>query len=84
MPTKEFVIYLLPVSERNLNLRLSFSEANCTPLCPKCYSNAQRLISSFACKTGGNLQATEKPFRKETTEKAKTATRLKRKTAKHN
>lgn len=73
--------YLCTKCKTDFELRLSFNEANCTPLCPKCYSSAQRLTSSFACKTGGNLQATEKPFRKETTEKAKTTTRPIGKTA---
>ncbi len=55
--------YFCPNCKNEFELRLSFSEADCTPLCPKCYSEAQRLISSFACKTGGNIQASEKPFR---------------------
>jgi putative FmdB family regulatory protein len=54
--------YICPQCKSEFELRLSI-DANCTPVCPKCYSEAQRLISSFACKTGGNIQAAEKPFR---------------------
>jgi putative FmdB family regulatory protein len=57
--------YLCPQCQNEFELRVSFDEANCTPLCPKCNSQAQRLISSFACKTGGNIKAAEKPFRKD-------------------
>lgn len=55
--------YICTQCKTEFELRLSFSEANCTPLCPKCYSEAQRLISIFSCKTGGNLQAAGTPFR---------------------
>jgi len=57
--------YYCPQCQARFDLRLSFSASNCTPLCPQCGSEAERLISSFACKTGGSLQAAEKPFRKE-------------------
>jgi putative FmdB family regulatory protein len=53
--------YFCPQCKNEFELRLSFN-ANCTPLCPKCYSEAKLLISSFACKTGSNLQAPEEPF----------------------
>lgn len=55
--------YLCSQCKTRFEIRLSFREASCTPLCPQCYSEAQRVISSFACKTGGNIQAAEKPFR---------------------
>ena len=64
MPIYEF---LCSKCNTEFELRLSYSQANSTALCPKCYSDAQRLTSSFACKTGGNLQAAEKPFRKNAT-----------------
>jgi putative FmdB family regulatory protein len=55
--------YFCPHCNNVIELRLSFNDTNCTTLCPKCYSSVDRLISSFACKTGGNTQAAEKPFR---------------------
>ncbi len=55
--------YYCPQCKSQFELRLSFSESSRTSQCPKCKTDAERLISSFACKTGGNLQATEKPFR---------------------
>ena len=55
--------YFCPQCNEIFELRLSFSETNCTPICPKCYSSVERLISSFSCKTGGNIQAADKPFR---------------------
>ena len=67
MPIYEFICNKC---NTEFELRLSYSQANSTPLCPKCYSDAQRLTSSFACKTGGNLQAAEKPFRKSTTKES--------------
>jgi putative FmdB family regulatory protein len=61
--------YLCPHCKTHFELRLSFSQTDSTALCPKCYSDAQRLTSSFACKTGGTLQASEEAFRKEETRK---------------
>ena len=55
--------YFCPQCKNVFDLRLSFNDINCTAVCPKCYSSVERLISSFACKTGGNIQAAEKPFR---------------------
>jgi putative FmdB family regulatory protein len=59
--------YICTKCNTEFELRFSYSDANCTPTCPTCYSEARRLTSSFACKTGGNIQAAEKPFRKNTT-----------------
>jgi putative FmdB family regulatory protein len=59
--------YICTKCNTEFELRFSYSDANCTPICPKCYSEARRLTSSFGCKTGGNIQAAEKPFRKNTT-----------------
>ncbi len=58
--------YFCPQCNIVFELRLSFNDTNFTTLCPKCYSSVERLISSFACKTGGNIQAAEKPFREST------------------
>ena len=55
--------YICPQCKSEFELRLSIN-ANCTPVCAKCYSAAERLTSSFACKTGGNIQAAERPFRR--------------------
>lgn len=63
--------YFCPHCKAEFELRRSFSQADATALCPDCRSEAQKLMSSFACKTGGNIQAAEKPFRKEMPEKAK-------------
>ena len=60
MPVYE---YICPRCKTEFELRLSFAEFDSTGLCPHCYSDARRLTPSFACKTGSNLQAAEKPFR---------------------
>jgi putative FmdB family regulatory protein len=62
--------YICSQCKNEFELRLSFN-ANCTPVCPKCYSEAKRLISGFACKTGSNLQASEKPLGKTAWEQQK-------------
>ena len=59
--------YYCPRCQIEFELRFSFGQSSDTTRCPKCDSESQRLISSFACKTGGSIQATEKPFRKEKT-----------------
>ncbi len=43
-----------------------FSEADKATVCLKCGSEAQKLVSGFACKTGSYMQAAPKPFRSET------------------
>jgi putative FmdB family regulatory protein len=63
--------YVCRKCKTEFELRLSFSEANSTALCPKCYSEAEKLISGFACKTGSTIQTSPKPFRKRVTEDAK-------------
>ena len=62
--------YFCPRCQTEFELRLSFSEADKSTTCPKCNAKANKLTSSFACKTGGNIQAAEKPFRKNTTGEA--------------
>jgi putative FmdB family regulatory protein len=69
MPIYEF---FCPQCKNEFELRFSLVQTESTTLCPKCHSIAERLVSSFACKTGGNLQAAEKPFREATVEQAKT------------
>jgi putative FmdB family regulatory protein len=78
--------YFCPQCKNEFELRFSFVQTDCTTLCPKCYSVAQKLISSFACKTGGNIQTAEKPFRKEAGKPKKTGakTRTKRSSRKTN
>jgi putative FmdB family regulatory protein len=55
--------YVCPQCRYEFEIRLSF-DAKDAPLCPKCKTEARRLISSFGCKTGSSLQASEKPFKK--------------------
>jgi putative FmdB family regulatory protein len=55
--------YICPQCKNEFELRLSF-DVKATPLCPKCKTEAARLISSFGCKTGSSLQASEKPLGK--------------------
>ncbi len=62
--------YICPQCKTEFELRLSYDQANSTALCPNCHSDGQKLFSSFACKTGGNIQAAEKPFRKPVAEEA--------------
>ena len=45
-----------------------FSEADKPGLCPKCGSQAQKLVSGFGSKTGSYIQAPAEPFRKGITE----------------
>jgi putative FmdB family regulatory protein len=56
--------YICINCSHQFDLRLPFSEAEREITCPRCSGKAQKLFSSFGCKTGGNLQASEKPFRK--------------------
>ena len=41
-----------------------FSEADKATICPKCNSQAQKLVSGFGSKTGSYIQAPAQPFRK--------------------
>ena len=41
-----------------------FSEADKPAVCPKCNSEAQKLVSGFASKTGSHIQTPTKPLRK--------------------
>jgi putative FmdB family regulatory protein len=62
--------YFCPACKSEFELRLAFTEFSATAPCPKCMTTSSRLVSSFACKTGSNLQATEKAFRKPAREQA--------------
>ncbi len=56
--------YLCPKCTSEFELMRLFSEAEKPVICPKCKSEAQKLISGFACKTGSSIQVSPKPFRK--------------------
>jgi len=62
MPVYE---YLCTKCNIEFELRRPFSEADKAALCPKCNSEAQKLISAFGSKTGSYIQASGKPFRKQ-------------------
>jgi putative FmdB family regulatory protein len=56
--------YICAKCNFEFQLRLPLSESDKAVTCPQCNAKAQKLFSSFGCKTGGNLQASKKPFRK--------------------
>jgi putative FmdB family regulatory protein len=56
--------YFCSKCNMEFELRLLFSEADKSVTCPKCNTKAKKQFSSFGCKTGSALQASEKPFRK--------------------
>jgi putative FmdB family regulatory protein len=56
--------YVCTQCKSEFELRRPFIDSNKAIACPKCKSPAEKLYSSFGCKTGGNLQASDKPFRK--------------------
>ena len=58
--------YLCAKCGMEFELRRSMSEADKPAVCPKCNSEAQKLISGFGSKTGSYIQAPAKPFRKKT------------------
>ena len=60
--------YLCPRCKTEFELRRPFNEADKPARCPKCNSDAQKLIAGFACKTDSYIQGAEKPFRKEIAE----------------
>ena len=60
--------YLCPKCTFKFELKRSFGEAEKPATCPKCKSKAQKLISGFACKTGGSIQSSPSPFREKITE----------------
>jgi len=56
--------YLCTKCGTEFELRRPFSEADKLATCPKCNSEAQKMLSNFASKTGSYLQSPSKPFRK--------------------
>ena len=60
--------YLCTKCGTEFELRRPFSEADKLATCPKCNSEAQKMLSNFASKTGSYLQSPSKPFRKGTAE----------------
>jgi putative FmdB family regulatory protein len=58
--------YACPKCKSEFELKLPFSESAKAVNCPKCQAPSRKLFSSFGCKTGGNLQASEKAYRKST------------------
>jgi len=60
--------YLCTKCGTEFELMRSFSEADKLATCPECNSEAQKMLSNFASKTGSYLQSPSKPFRKVTDE----------------
>ncbi len=56
--------YVCPGCNLEFEIKRPMSESDKATNCPQCNSSARKQFSSFGCKTGGNLQASEKPFRK--------------------
>ena len=65
MPAYE---YFCSACKMEFELIRPFNESVKPARCPKCKSEAQKLISGFACKTGDCIQASPKPFRAEISE----------------
>jgi putative FmdB family regulatory protein len=57
--------YQCPKCHTEFEVRLTIDQFESTALCPNCFSDSKRLTTSFACKTGSSLQASERPFRKQ-------------------
>jgi putative FmdB family regulatory protein len=58
--------YLCPKCRNQFELMRPMSEAEKPARCPKCGSEAQKLISGFSSKTGDSMQPAGKPFDNET------------------
>lgn len=54
--------YLCPNCKMRFELRCAYVESKRSGKCPKCHSESQRIISPFACKTGGYIRGISKPF----------------------
>jgi len=67
MPIYEYICNKCKIQ---FELRLPFSETDKLIKCPKCNVKANKQFSSFGCKTGGNIQASEKPFRENATKES--------------
>lgn len=62
--------YICPKCQREFELMRPMSGADRPAKCPKCGSNAQKLMSGFGSKTGDSIQPAGKPFRKRTAVRA--------------
>ena len=58
--------YLCPKCRNEFELMRPMSEAEKPASCPKCGSEAQKLISGFSSKTGDSMQPAGEPFSKST------------------
>jgi len=56
--------YICPECNLEFEVTRPMSESDKAANCPNCKALAQKQFSSFGCKTGGSLQASEKRFRK--------------------
>ncbi|MFC1944987.1 FmdB family zinc ribbon protein [Chloroflexota bacterium] len=63
--------YLCTKCKTEFELRRLFNEVDKVALCPKCNSEAQKLVSGFGSKTGTYIRPTAKPFRKRIAKKIK-------------
>jgi putative FmdB family regulatory protein len=57
--------YVCDKCQTQFDLRLSIAQFNSTAICPRCYTEARRVITCFSAKTGSYLQAPESPFIKD-------------------
>ncbi len=57
--------YICDKCQTRFDLRLSIAQSNCTAICPVCYTEGRKVITSFAAKTGSYLQPPDHPFSKE-------------------
>ena len=56
--------YICTQCKTEFELMRPFSEADKPAVCPKCNSEAQKLVSGFASKVGFHIQTPAKPLRK--------------------
>jgi putative FmdB family regulatory protein len=56
--------YICTKCKTEFELMRPFSEADKPAVCPKCNSEAQKLVSGFASKVGFHIQTPAKPLRK--------------------
>ena len=54
--------YLCDKCRNRFELIGTYHELGMTANCPKCKSKANKVITSFACKTGGYIQSAREPF----------------------
>lgn len=56
--------YICTECKTEFELMRPFSEADKTAVCPKCNTEAEKLVSGFASKVGFHLHTSAKPLRK--------------------